>query len=321
MVFSLDLRFLICFGGIFFSYLIYGILQENVYVTEYGPNKERFKFTLFAVLAQSVMGALVARLVMAVLPRSEANNNTGESLQSYFWSSTSQTFALICSNYALQFIDYPTQVIAKSCKPLPIMVGDMLTGTPQPLRKYVFVLLITGGIALFTLQDTRNARHKVTPVNEWSGLALVLVSLLLDGVTGKLQDRLIAAHHPSSYRMMYSANLWSALLGTCLLTLAGEWGPVFAFIARYPIVLVDIVIFSLVSAVGQTFIYYTVKHYGSLLCAIVTTSRKFFTVLASVFYYAHPLTQWQWGAVLMVFAGLGLDTFYSKKDKHSKKTA
>jgi hypothetical protein len=25
--------------------------------------------------------------------------------------------------------------------------------------------------------------------------------------------------------------------------------------------------------------------------------------------------------VLMVFAGLGLDTFYSKKDKHSKKTA
>jgi uncharacterized protein with PQ loop repeat len=32
MVFSLDLRFLICFGGIFFSYLIYGILQENVYV-------------------------------------------------------------------------------------------------------------------------------------------------------------------------------------------------------------------------------------------------------------------------------------------------
>ncbi len=32
------------------------------YVTEYGPNKERFKFTLFAVLAQSVMGALVARL-------------------------------------------------------------------------------------------------------------------------------------------------------------------------------------------------------------------------------------------------------------------
>lgn len=32
------------------------------YVTEYGPDKQRFKFTLFAVLAQSVMGTLVARL-------------------------------------------------------------------------------------------------------------------------------------------------------------------------------------------------------------------------------------------------------------------
>jgi UDP-galactose transporter B1 len=320
MVFSLDLRFLICFGGIFFSYLVYGILQENVYVTEYGPDKQRFKFTLFAVLAQSVMGTLVARLVMAVLPRSEVNS-TGESLRSYFWSSASQTAALLCSNFALQFIDYPTQVIAKSCKPLPIMVGDVLTGTPQPARKYLFVLLITGGIALFTLQDTRNVRHKVTPVNEWSGLTLVLLSLLLDGFTGKLQDRLIAAHHPSSYRMMYCSNLWSTLLVTCLLTLSGEWLPVFAFIAQYPIVLLDIVVFSLVSAVGQNFIYYTVKHYGSLLCSIITTTRKFFTVLASVFYYAHPLNEWQWGAVFMVFAGLGLDTLYSKKNKHQKKTA
>jgi len=320
MVFSLDLRFLICFGGIFFSYLVYGILQENVYVTEYGPNKQRFKFTLFAVLAQSVMGTLVARLVIAVLPRSEVSS-TGESLWSYFWSATSQTLALICSNHSLQFIDYPTQVIAKSCKPLPIMVGDMLTGTPQPLRKYLHVLLITGGIALFTLQDTRNERHKVTPVNEWSGLALVLASLLLDGATGKLQDGLIARHHPSSYRMMYSSNLWSALLVTCLLTLTGEWQPVFAFIAQYPIVLIDILVFSLVSALGQNFIYYTVKHYGSLVCAIITTTRKFFTVLASVFYYAHPLTHWQWAAVFMVFAGLGLDTLYSKKSKHGNKTA
>jgi hypothetical protein len=42
------------------------------YVTEYGPNKERFKFTLFAVLAQSVMGALVARLGEC---RSDAKNS------------------------------------------------------------------------------------------------------------------------------------------------------------------------------------------------------------------------------------------------------
>jgi UDP-galactose transporter B1 len=283
MVFSLDLRFLICFGGIFFSYLIYGILQENVYVTEYGPNKERFKFTLFAVLAQSVMGTLVARLVMALLPRSEVSSS--ESLRSYFWSSASQTAALICSNHALQFIDYPTQVIAKSCKPLPIMVGDMLTGTPQSARKYFNVLLITGGVVLFALQDTRNPSHRVTPVNEWSGLGLVLLSLLLDGTTGTLQDRLIGAHHPSSYRMMYCSNLWSATLVTCLLTLAGEWTHVLAFIARYPVVLLDMLAFSVVSAVGQIFIYYTVKHYGSLLCAVITTSRKFFTVLASVFYY------------------------------------
>jgi len=257
---------------------------------------------------------LIVLTAIAILPRNEVNN-TGESLWSYFWSSTSQTLALICSNYALQFIDYPTQVIAKSCKPLPIMVGHMLTGTPQPLRKYFHVLLITGGIALFTLQDTMNTRHKVTPVNEWSGLALVLMSLFLDGVTGKLQDGLLTRHQPSAYRMMYSANVWSALIVTCLLTLTREWHAVIEFVTRYPVVLLDIVVFSVVSAIGQSFIYYTVRHYGSLLTALITTTRKFFTVLASVLYYAHPLTPAQWGAVFMVFAGLSLDTLYSKKKK------
>lgn len=63
------------------------------------------------------------------------------------------------------------------------------------------------------------------------------------------------------------------------------------------------------SALGQNFIFYTLHSFGSLVLATVTTTRKFFTVLASVVYFGHALSNQQWGGVALVTAGLGLELF------------
>ena len=60
---------------------------------------------------------------------------------------------------------------------------------------------------------------------------------------------------------------------------------------------------------GQNFIFYTLHSFGSLVLATVTTTRKFFTVLASIAYYGHALNGQQWGGVGLVTAGLGLELF------------
>jgi len=41
--------------------------------------------------------------------------------------------------------------------------------------------------------------------------------------------------------------------------------------------------FSLYSAIGQSFIFYTVAHFDPLVCSTVTTTRKIFSVLLSIF--------------------------------------
>jgi UDP-galactose transporter B1 len=87
---------------------------------------------------------------------------------------------------------------------------------------------------------------------------------------------------------------------------------------QYPTVLIDISLFSLVGALGQNFIYYTIYSFGALACSIITTTRKFFTILVSVFFYAHTLTPWQWIAVGMVFVGLTLDMLFSKSKQSFK---
>jgi len=53
-------------------------------------------------------------------------------------------------------------------------------------------------------------------------------------------------------------------------------------------------------------------HFGPLTCSVITTTRKFFTILGSVLIFRHPLTALQWAGTLLVFAGLSLDSAFGK---------
>lgn len=61
------------------------------------------------------------------------------------------------------------------------------------------------------------------------------------------------------------------------------------------------------------FIFLTVADFGPLPCSIITTTRKFFTVLASVIFFGNSLSNRQWLGTILVFSGLTLDSIYAKK--------
>jgi len=65
----------------------------------------------------------------------------------------------------------------------------------------------------------------------------------------------------------------------------------------------------------QNFIFLTVTYFGPLTCSVITTTRKFFTILGSVLIFRHPLTTLQWTGTLLVFAGLSLDSAFGKASK------
>ncbi|NXV76713.1 S35B1 protein, partial [Atlantisia rogersi] len=62
----------------------------------------------------------------------------------------------------------------------------------------------------------------------------------------------------------------------------------------------------------QSFIFMTVVYFGPLTCSIITTTRKFFTILASVILFANPISTTQWVGTVLVFLGLGLDAKFGK---------
>lgn len=158
---------------------------------------------------------------------------------------------------------------------------------------------------------------------------------MLDGVTGVLQDRLRALHDTQALQMMFAVNFFSPFyllagmvqdypslphppslnLPSSTLTgmlYTGEGVEAIGFISRHPEVIFNIIIFCISSAVGQIFIFITIVHFGPLVCSIITTTRKFFTILASIVIFSNALLPRQWVGMMLVFTGLGLDAYQGK---------
>jgi UDP-galactose transporter B1 len=59
--------------------------------------------------------------------------------------------------------------------------------------------------------------------------------------------------------------------------------------------------------------------FGPLKCSVITTTRKFFTVLGSVFIFNNPMSTKQWIGTFLVFLGLIIDSKYGKEKKEQHK--
>lgn len=306
-------KFAVCGVGIFVCYFYYGILQEKITRGKYGDGEteEKFTYILALVWAQCVVNYIYA-LVMSKTVLKQGEDTTSNSY--YAACSFTYLLAMVSSNKALSWVNYPTQVIAKSGKPIPVMVLGVLVGRKRyPLLKYLFILMIVIGVALFMYKDKAAKASDDGGSLIGVGELLLLLSLTCDGLTGAVQERMKAEHGTKSGHMMKAMNLWSmGYLGIALLY-TGEGIEFFSFVQRHPTVLWQIATFSVASALGQFFIFMCVTEFGPLPCSIITTTRKFFTVLASVIFFGNSLINRQWMGVVLVFAGIFLDGMYGKQ--------
>lgn len=310
-------KFFVCAIGVFISYFYYGILQESITKGKYGEGQkaEKFQYVMSLVLLQTIINSLFAKAAMMLFTRETDTTPTK------YYAACSITYlgAMLASNQALQYVSYPTQVLGKSAKPIPVMVlGILLAKKRYPAAKFLFLLMICMGVSLFLYKDQQKSTVSDDKPIIGVGEILLLVSLTFDGLTGASQDRMRAGYKTGAYQMMLHVNLWSVLWLAIATTASGEIIQVLGFIQRYPSVLLKMVSFGIASAIGQVFIFITVTSFGPLPCSIITTTRKFFTILASVIIFANPMNSRQWVGTFLVFTGLGLDSVYGKENKESK---
>lgn len=137
----------------------------------------------------------------------------------------------------------------------------------------------------------------------------ILLSLVMDGVTAGVQKRLKEdmgrKHmHPKPYDFMFYTNLSMMLVALCVSVLLGEFSEGYIFCIQHPQVLRLVVQFAICSAVGSSFIFYTVAHFDPLVCSTVTTTRKIVSVILSIVLKGHSLSVQGWSGVCLAIAGI-----------------
>ena len=71
--------------------------------------------------------------------------------------------AMLASNHSLLHVSYPTQVIGKSVKPIPVMLfGVLFAHKRYPSAKYAFILMITAGVGLFMYKGKAGVKEVIS---------------------------------------------------------------------------------------------------------------------------------------------------------------
>jgi len=189
---------------------------------------------------------------------------------------------------------------------VPVMIGSLLLGKASyGFRDYLHVGLIVSGTAAVGTAG----KSKPGASSSYQGLAFLVLALFCDGIVGGTQKGLKAklkAKHMKerNFEMQFLTNLYMMLTAIVFTFLMSEFRTGCAFLLDNPAIFYKIIRFAACSAVGQAFIFYMISTFDPLVCTAVTTTRKVFSVLLSIFLKGHKLNGQGWTGIAIACSGI-----------------
>lgn len=263
-------NFRLCRSSLTAPSLTWALLQERITTTPYGPDRKIFRYPLVINTVQSTFASLTGYIYYRYSRSSTSPQAVFPSLPitaKLTLVAITQTLASPFGYASLKHIDYITYILAKSCKLLPVMFLHItLFQRRYPLYKYLVVLAVTVGVAVFTLYPAHPKTPKKSKAaseeekNVVYGMALLGLNLLFDGLTNTIQDDIFARTPKgvvSGPQMMAALNTICSVLTSGWLVVnpwSTELVDALEFVRMHPKVGMDIVGFALCGSLGQVFI-------------------------------------------------------------------
>lgn len=296
-------QFFFCVAGIFFFYLIYGYMQELIFRLK-GFKPFGWYLTLIQFACYTVFGTLDSRL--------QKDNVRKIPLSTYGLLAFLTVATMGLSNASVGYLNYPTQVVFKCCKLIPVMIGGVLIqGKRYGPIDVLAALCMSVGLIFFTLADST-----VSPSFETIGVIMIMSALCADAVIGNVQEKAMKAHQASNTEVVlysYGIGFWYILAG---LIVSGQLVPAYLFCNQYPIETYGYaVIFSLTGYIGISFVLQLIRLFGALVTVTVTTGRKAVSIVVSFLFFSKPFTmQYLWSGFL-VLLGIYLNVYSKNRVK------
>jgi len=317
-------KFSMCFLGLQASYLTWGYMQELIMTTEFNATERvpdgKFPSASFCVFSNRFLAVIVAMIIVRFKHGSVFGKNKAP-LLAFTPCALSNTMSSWSQYASLKFVSFPVQTIFKSSKIIPVMImGKLLKGTSYPLSRYAEAMMITVGVAIFSICSKSSSKETAT---ELIGLVLLLCYVFFDSFTSQWQDKVYTKYGRESvdqYQMMLGVNTSAIVITTLGLAVSGDFPIVYEFLLANPQVLTYNIITAITSASGQLCIFYTIKEFGPIAFTIIMTTRQMFSICISAIVFGHLISWKAAGGAALVFFVLFYQIYNQYQARQAKRT-
>lgn len=308
----------VCAAGIYASFLTWALVQEPLNTNVWPNSKEQFHSPNVIAIVQASAAMLIGYFYLKY-------KGTRYSPLQLFWdykwdmalTSFTQSTSAPLASYSLQYVDYLTYMLAKSCKMIPIlMVHLLLYRAAIPQAKKIVAILVTLGVVIFTIGSNNSKIAISDQSTSMLGYFLLSLSLFLDGLTNATQDKMLKSNKlnnkDAKYKLITGAHLMFALnmfiiiwnVSYLIVIDRTQWDRALHLMTMDVEIYKYLVIYAICGALGQCFIFYTLENYGSLVLVMITVTRKIISMILSIVVFGKAVKFTQWIGIGIVFGGI-----------------
>jgi len=210
---------------VFFFFGIHNVLQEAM------VNTEGFTFGVMLGWMEVLGVTLFSGIERSSFPF--IGNGEGRRKRMAPWQAYPPlTFCLLMSSslasWSLNYINFPTKVVFRSCKLLPTMVMAYIMGNAKRFT-YIEVgsaMAVCAGLITFAAGDWSLSKPQFHPF----GLTLVTLSVFADAVLPNAQEKLFRTYDASKSEVMFFTNIYTLVVQSISAFFSGDMLGMFHFV-------------------------------------------------------------------------------------------
>ena len=260
--------------GTLASALVFAALQERVFLVPgfhfggYMTVLTQLTFALCALAERGVRGDLRRKAPLKL----------------YLMLSAFTVAGMLFTNWSLSFINYPTRVMFKASKVVPVMAVGFFVGKRTSAAEVANACLLVAGICVFMYGNLKGS-----PSFNPLGIVLITLGVLADALTANIEEAyFFKAHQCTHAEVMCFASLIGAVFSSVLILATGELARALAHTRQHPYTPLLIATFSLAGYVSVSCVLLMIKHYGATSAEMVKSSRKVISIVLSFALFKKP---------------------------------
>ena len=215
--FPRTLQFIILALCVFFFFGIHNVLQEAMI------NTEGFTFGVMLGWMEVLGVTLCSGLERSSLPfigNGEWKKKMVAPICAYPLLTLCLSMSSSLASWSLDYINFPTKVVFRSCKLLPTMLLAVIMGNSKrfTIIEIGSAVAVCAGLITFAAGDWSLSKPQFHPF----GLTLVTLSVFADAILPNAQEKIFRTYDASKSEVMFFTNIFTLMLQTVSTFLSGD---------------------------------------------------------------------------------------------------